>query len=509
MRTGHRWLRITLISLFLLCSLAHAGTGPVVGHVVFARGGAAALAAGEPSAATLLETGAEVFEGDVIQTGHDSFVILEFSDKARVTVRPDSRFRVDKYATGKDAAEQLFLEQGGVRMAPGEIAKTQPAKFQLQTPQGSVKTPKGSAFSARLCQQDCALEQRAAAAGAAVDDKAVARVIRQEGVVDARGGKGGERLLSPGSAVYEGESIRSQAGSSAVLLFRDEGKVTVEPNSTFEISEYRYQPKEPSQGTSVIRIVAGGIRALTGLIGKAKQENVKFLTPVATVGIRGTGLDGYYQQTCAAAGSVQGTGNAPTAENLAAGADPAGFAPCGFYSTTWLGVIEICNTAGCVLQREGQSTYTAGDGVLPQIIPNMPEGMQQGVRPDLVKQQGDGQQAQGVSAVAVVGGGGGSGSGGPGPMMVLPGLYVVVDEAGGRVSVEGSHGGNETIGDRQTAFVDGSGQVAVWDGTSAVLTGDPCPLPNLGLDQLQQSYSPLTDQLSARGGDDGYMCKSQ
>lgn len=489
----------------LLSWPALAGTGPVVGHVVFVRGGVASLAGGEASATTLLDSGAEVSEGDVLETGNDSFVVLEFADKARVTVRPNSRFRVEKYATGGDGAAKLFLEKGGVRMAPGDIAKAQPAKFQLQTPSGGVVSQKGSAFSARLCEQDCSVAPAAPPAAAADDDKAAAHVVQQDGIVSALDGKGGERALSPGAAVFEGERIRSLEDSSAVLLFRDEGKVTLQPSSTFEISEYRYQAQDAGNGRSVIRLLAGGIRALTGVIGKTRQENVKFVTPVATVGIRGTGLDGYCQGSCMA---DEPGGNAPKSGlGVPLGAVHAG----GFYSNTWQGAVEICNDAGCVMQPEGRSTYTASHDRLPQIIPHLPEIMRQGPRPDTVKRSSDGDKplAGGAGASAGKGGGPRGGGGGGQGGKAAPGLYVAADDKDGEVSVEGKNGGRVTAGGGQSAFVGGSGQVSVTEETKTPLADEPTPRPTLGLNQLQQNFSPLTDRLPAGGAGGGFMCTSQ
>ncbi|TAN51592.1 MAG: hypothetical protein EPN21_06235 [Methylococcaceae bacterium] len=516
MNTGFFRVSIILIIAALFCAEANAGTGQPVGHVVFVRGGTAALTA---SGASVLSMGDEVFEGDVIQTGGDSFVVLEFNDKARATVRPNSSFRVDKYATGADVSVKLFLEKGGVRVAPGEAAKAQPAAFQLQTPQGGVTTAKAAEFSARLCSGDCPGEQATAKTGKAesvaqpaVDESAAGHVVRLEGVVSAFDSKGVERDLALGSAVYEGEKIRSQADSSAVLLFRDEGKVTIEPSSTFEISEFRYKAQDAANNKSMVRILSGGIRALTGLIGKTKKENVKFVTPVATLGIRGTGLDAFCQGSCGATGET--TGGTPSTGGTGGGTTP----PDGLYSNTWLGAIEVCNATGCVVQEEGQSTFTAGFETAPQSIPAIPEGMQQGVRPDTVKDdksknQGTGSGGGGTTSGKGTGGGGGGTSTSEGDTEstegedspTQPKLLVTVNEEGGEVSVEGANGSSTQVGYNQTAAVGGSGQVNVMDGIQTVFSSDPSPTPNLGVDQLQQNFSPMTDQL----GTGGFACASQ
>ena len=50
---------------------------------------------------------------------------------------------------------------------------------------------------------------------------------------------------------------------------------------------------------AVLRLLRGGLRAFTGLIGKTQPRNVRFTTSVATIGIRGTGMDLSCQGSCA------------------------------------------------------------------------------------------------------------------------------------------------------------------------------------------------------------------
>jgi len=49
----------------------------------------------------------------------------------------------------------------------------------------------------------------------------------------------------------------------------------------------------------VLRLLKGGVRVVTGLIGRVKHENFKFGVSGATIGIRGTGFDAWCYGACA------------------------------------------------------------------------------------------------------------------------------------------------------------------------------------------------------------------
>lgn len=82
--------------------------------------------------------------------------------------------------------------------------------------------------------------------------------------------------------------ITTGAKSQAVLKFPDGQVIALKSNSTFQLQDYRYDEKEPGVASSVMSLLRGGFRAVTGLLGKQRPSAVKFLVPQATIGIRGT-----------------------------------------------------------------------------------------------------------------------------------------------------------------------------------------------------------------------------
>lgn len=93
--------------------------------------------------------------------------------------------------------------------------------------------------------------------------------------------------LQDGSMVESGDLIRLGERSSAQLQMVDKAVFSLRANTEMKLDAYVYDP----QGTankSFFSLFKGGLRAITGLIGKQNRENYKFVTPTSTIGIRGT-----------------------------------------------------------------------------------------------------------------------------------------------------------------------------------------------------------------------------
>jgi hypothetical protein len=267
----------------------------VVGHVNFVKGSNAAQQPG--AAPRILGKDTEIFQGDNIQTTERSFVIIEFTDGAKVTVRPDSNFTIDHYdSKSADKTAQLVLHQGAVNASTGDIAKGNPESFQIKTPTATVKpNAEKSDFSVGICDQACEERSKKEAAANAVrtEQSVVARVVDIKGNVSAvnRADKNAkERTLSLGSPLYNSDSVLSEKDSYALLVFPDDQKITVQPSTEMDIKQYHYQIKDKKDQV-LLRLATGGLRALTGSIGKNNHSAYTLDTPVATIGIRGSGGD--------------------------------------------------------------------------------------------------------------------------------------------------------------------------------------------------------------------------
>lgn len=339
--------------LLLLCAVAlPAASAPqIVGKISFARGSNAAQQPG--AAPRILGKDAEIFQGDNIQTAERSFVIIEFIDGAKVTVRPNSNFSIDQYPSQSASAQaKLSLHQGGIRSQSGEIAKQNPENFQIQTELATVKAQQAD-YSVRICHdQDCRPEQESSEPSqqplpAKTEASVVARIADIKGevyVTNQADNNAKQRRLSLGAPLYSEDYLRSAKDSYALMVFRDGEKITLQADSELAIADYHYQ-QQGGKNHALYRLTTGGMRVLTGSIGKTNKEAFAIDTPVGTIGIRGTGFDLSCVGSC-----VNPQAHDPNLRQELTN---------GLYSHVWQGQIAIVNDAGEFLLTVPDSNYVA------------------------------------------------------------------------------------------------------------------------------------------------------
>jgi len=99
---------------------------------------------------------------------------------------------------------------------------------------------------------------------------------------------GTERLLRHRAAVYAGDTIIVGKHAFVQIRFTDGALFSLRPDSEFKVDEYRHQEQEDENGKVVFELLKGGLRTISGSIGKKKQENYQLKTLVSTIGIHGT-----------------------------------------------------------------------------------------------------------------------------------------------------------------------------------------------------------------------------
>jgi hypothetical protein len=124
------------------------------------------------------------------------------------------------------------------------------------------------------------------------ESKPVATAIHIFGNVtvisSAQASKQNSRKLTLNSPLYKGDTISTTANSFTVIQFVDEAKMTLRPNTQFRIDDYEYSAEKNQASMELIK---GGLRILTGLIGKKNPQAYKINTSHTTIGIRGTVFD--------------------------------------------------------------------------------------------------------------------------------------------------------------------------------------------------------------------------
>jgi hypothetical protein len=118
------------------------------------------------------------------------------------------------------------------------------------------------------------------------------RVMYIRGSVTAIDGTTGvPRILRADSRVRLGEIIETGPKSVVQIVFPDRSMLHVKSDSKIKVEEFNFTKAKPEDDDMVVNIFKGGMRSLTGLVGKRNPDKVRYKTPVATIGIRGTILE--------------------------------------------------------------------------------------------------------------------------------------------------------------------------------------------------------------------------
>ena len=285
-----------------------------------------------------LGRGDAVLEGDVLSTTEKGFAVVSLADGSKFTLRPSTTFALDRFAHNQGTeATFMRLLKGGMRMVSGLVGKRNPAGVELRISTATIGI-RGTSFDARICGEDCRQENQAAgavaaqataaAAASASAGQVVGRVVQSTGDVAATQPGKPARQLGVGAALYEGDDVRTGVSGVAVIGFRDQTKVSVNPQSALRIDTYVYN--RPQTGDSMaLSLLKGGLRVFTGLIGKKASTNFAVKTRTSTIGIRGTGMDISCEGPCV----DQSLGEPDNA--AAEPADPK--QPDGLFMHTWEG----------------------------------------------------------------------------------------------------------------------------------------------------------------------------
>jgi hypothetical protein len=181
----------------------------------------------------------------------------------------------------------------------------------------------------------------------------VATVAYLQGTLSVRHADGSRALLAAQSIIREQDVLRTEANSYARVKFADRGEIALRADSEMAVERYRYNEIQPEAGSAVLRLIKGGLRRLTGLIGKKAPQNEVLTTPVATIGIRGTDYGVLVcRNDCARLHTIAG---APL--------------PDGLHVDVTEGSIAVKNQAGETLVGPGQFAFVRNNATLPELVP--------------------------------------------------------------------------------------------------------------------------------------------
>ncbi len=87
--------------------------------------------------------------------------------------------------------------------------------------------------------------------------------------------------------LYKGDILKTGKGGSLGVTFKDNTALSLGPGTEVVIDEFLFSPAQGKLAI-VTRMLRGTVAYLSGIIGKLSPQAVRFETPVATVGVRGT-----------------------------------------------------------------------------------------------------------------------------------------------------------------------------------------------------------------------------
>ncbi|MFH1080014.1 MAG: FecR family protein [Pseudomonadota bacterium] len=174
-------------------------------------------------------------------------------------------------------------------------------------------------------------------------------VTHLSGPLVAKKADGSVRALSIKSAVEEGDVLITEKRTYARLKMRDDSEITLRPNTHFKVEQFAFDKDRPGEDRSFYNLTKGGMRTITGLIGKrGNADSYRLTTPTAVAGVRGTGYGATFcQQDC-------------------------GSLPDGLYVEVFEGVIVVYNKMGSQIFNVGQFGYVSGPTGAPVLLPVKP-----------------------------------------------------------------------------------------------------------------------------------------
>lgn len=199
-------------------------------------------------------------------------------------------------------------------------------------------------------------------------------------------------ILQKGSGVSAGDVVLTGETGRVQLKMRDGARVAIKPNTRFAVDEYEVPEitrpastgEPPATGKSINRLLQGGFRTITGVIGSdadvndnnPTDENYQVKTPVATIGIRGTD---YTAVLCLRSGNAVcgGECNVPSVDPFVgeAGNQLSAGTAWELYVGVNRGQVVVSNSTGSIQLGVDEFTCIANDNSQPQLLIQPPRGL--------------------------------------------------------------------------------------------------------------------------------------
>lgn len=176
------------------------------------------------------------------------------------------------------------------------------------------------------------------------------------------------KVIGSKSEVLAGDTLVTAKDSYVQVQMNDGMKMTLRPHSNLKIEEYRFNRQDPKSDNAIFGLLKGGLRTVTGLIGKrGNPDAYKMHTVTTTIGIRGTDFS---SRLCATpncqddmAASVKQMDKPPATPLPAAGGAPPPAAPAesppGLYVTVHSGQVVMAQADKVLNLGRGETGFAS------------------------------------------------------------------------------------------------------------------------------------------------------
>ena len=177
-------------------------------------------------------------------------------------------------------------------------------------------------------------------------------VTHVSGALLLRKADGSTKILALQWKVESGDLLATAGDTYARVKFTDGGEVTLRPNTQLRIEAFNFEQDQPGKDSAIFSLLKGGLRTITGLLGKRKPAAYEMRTSTATIGIRGTNYGVLlWQADCLIRNN---DGQVPQD---------------GLHVDVAEGIISVTNQGGQVLFSAGQFGYVQSITTAPTNVP--------------------------------------------------------------------------------------------------------------------------------------------
>ena len=154
--------------------------------------------------------------------------------------------------------------------------------------------------------------------------------------------------LQKGDAIHESDTVTTAKSAYAQIKMRDGGLIAVRPDSKLKFDSFIFNGEQDGTEKSIFTLLKGGMRAITGLIGKLHKANYRINTASSAIGVRGTDHETYV---------------------VVPGSDMAAIAPVGTYNKVNVGETVMTTDKGEIHILPNQMGYVSAMDQMPQLQP--------------------------------------------------------------------------------------------------------------------------------------------